>query len=243
MPIEARNSIRIFPRSAVLQAALIPPTHFTFSMQSEPDRLFSRASFLASAGTLHEFPADGVREVAFVGRSNVGKSSAINALVGRHRLAFSSKAPGRTQTVNFYDLGGAARLVDLPGYGYARVSKSVREEWDRLVGDYFGAGRPLAGVVVLMDARHPLTPHDERLLDWLNAFDLRLLTVLTKSDKLSRSEAAAALNRTRQKLQAGLDDVILFSSSSRAGVEQLREVLWRWVAANHAATGNKRPPA
>ena len=212
-------------------------------MQSGPDRLFSRAAFLASAGTLHEFPADGVREVAFVGRSNVGKSSAINALAGRRRLAFSSKAPGRTQTVNFYDLGGAARLVDLPGYGYARVSKSVREEWDRLVGDYFAADRPLAGVVVLMDARHPVTPHDERLLDWLNAFGLRLLIVLTKSDKLSRSDGAAALNRTRQKLKAEHEDVVLFSSSSGAGVEQVRELLWRWVAAGNAATPNKRPPA
>src|SRR5204863_2724343 len=116
-------------------------------MQSEPDRLFSGATFLASAGTLQEFPTDGVPEVAFVGRSNVGKSSAINALAGRRRLAFTAKAPGRTQTVNFYDLGSAARVVDLSGYGFARVSKSVREGWDRLVGDYFGADRPLAGVV------------------------------------------------------------------------------------------------
>ena len=212
-------------------------------MQSEPDRLFSRATFLASAGTPGEFPADGVPEIAFVGRSNVGKSSAINALTGRHRLAFSSKAPGRTQTVNFYDLGGAALLVDLPGYGYARVSKSLREDWDRLVGDYFGAGRPLAGVVALMDARHPMTPHDARLLDWLNAFELRLLAVLTKSDKLSRSEAIRARKETREKLKAGEEDVILFSSSRRDGVEQVRELLWQWVAAENAATGNKRPPA
>jgi len=205
-------------------------------MQSEPDRLFSQATFLASAGTLQEFPTDGVPEVAFVGRSNVGKSSAINALVGRRRLAFSSKAPGRTQTVNFYDLGEAARLVDLPGYGFARVSKAVRNVWDRLVGDYFSAGRPLAGVVVLMDARHPLTPNDEQLLGWLNTFELRQLAVLTKSDKLSRAEGNVVLARTRQKLKAGSEEVILFSSSNGAGVEQVRELLWRWVAAD-AATG------
>jgi len=211
-------------------------------MQSEPDRLFSGATFLASAGTLQEFPTDGVPEVAFVGRSNVGKSSAINALAGRRRLAFTAKAPGRTQTVNFYDLGDAARLVDLPGYGFARVSKSVREGWDRLVGDYFGAGRPLAGVVILMDARHPMTSHDERLLDWLNTFELRLLAVLTKSDKLTRSEGTVALNRTRQELQARCEETILFSSSSGAGVEPVRELLWKWVAASNAATGNKRPP-
>ena len=205
-------------------------------MQSEPDRLFSQATFLASAGTLQEFPTDGVPEVAFVGRSNVGKSSAINALVGRRRLAFSSKAPGRTQTVNFYDLGKAARLVDLPGYGFARVSKAVRNVWDRLVGDYFSAGRPLAGVVVLMDARHPLTPNDEQLLGWLNTFELRQLAVLTKSDKLSRAEGNVVLARTRQKLKAGSEEVILFSSSNGTGVEQVRELLWRWVAAD-AATG------
>jgi GTP-binding protein len=93
-----------------------------------------------------------------------------------------------------------------------------------------------------MDARHPMTPHDEQLLNWVNTFELRKLAVLTKSDKLSRSEATVALNRTREKLKAGREDVILFSSSSGAGVEQVRELLWRWVAAN-AATGNKRPPA
>ena len=211
-------------------------------MQTEPDRLFSSASFLASAGTPREFPVDGRPEIAFVGRSNVGKSSAINALAGRKRLAFASKAPGRTQTVNFYDLGDAARLVDLPGYGYARVPKSVRAEWDRLVGGYFAAGRPLAGVVVLMDARHPMTPQDERLLAWLGAFEFRRIALLTKSDKLSRAEGNATLKRTRDKLKHGCGDVLLFSSTSGAGVEQARELLSRWVAADGAATGNKRPP-
>lgn len=212
-------------------------------MQSEPDRLFSRASFLASAGTPREFPTDARPEIAFVGRSNVGKSSAINALANRRRLAFASKAPGRTQTVNFYDLGDTARLVDLPGYGYARVPKSVRAEWDRLVGGYFAAGRPLAGVVVLMDARHPMTPHDEELLDWLGAFEFPQLALLTKSDKLSRADGNAALKTTREKLNCASEDVVLFSSTSGTGIEQVRELLWGWVAASSAATGNKRPPA
>ena len=186
---------------------------------------------------------DGLPEIAFVGRSNVGKSSAINALVGRKRLAFASKEPGRTQTVNFYDLGEVARLVDLPGYGYARVPKSVRAEWDRLVGGYFSAGRPLAGVVVLMDARHPMTPHDEQLLAWLSAFEFRRVALLTKSDKLSRAEGNAALKATRENMKYGCEDVVLFSSTSGAGIEQVRELLWGWVAASSAATGNKRPPA
>jgi GTP-binding protein len=212
-------------------------------MQPAPDRLFSRAKFLASAGTAREFPVDGLPEIAFVGRSNVGKSSAINALAGRRRLAFASKAPGRTQTVNFYDLGETARLVDLPGYGYARVPKSVRAEWERLVGSYFAADRPLAGVVVLMDARHPMTPPDERLLAWLGAFESRRIALLTKSDKLSRAEGNATLKATREKLKGECEDVILFSSTSDTGIEQVRELLRNWMAAGDAATGNKRPPA
>src|SRR5262249_26275616 len=149
------------------------------TMQSASEKLFSRAAFLASAGTPSEFPADGVPEIAFLGRSNVGKSSAINALTGRRRLAFASKAPGRTQTINFYDLGGAARLVDLPGYGYARVARSVRGAWDRLIGDYFAASRSLIGVVVLMDARHPMTSQDQRLVDWLRPFEFQQIALLT----------------------------------------------------------------
>jgi GTP-binding protein len=212
-------------------------------MQSAPERLFSRAAFLASAGAPSEFPADGVPEIAFLGRSNVGKSSAINALAGRRRLAFAAKAPGRTQTINFYDLGGAARLVDLPGYGYARVSKSVRGAWDRLIRDYFAASRSLVGVVVLMDARHPMTAQDQRLVDWLRPFEFRQIALLTKSDKLSRTEATSARKSVLEKLKGTCKEVIPFSSTSGAGVEQVRELLWQWVAAWNAATGNKRPPA
>src|SRR5512146_1879214 len=122
--------------------------------------IFSQAAFIASAGRREDFPAEGPPEIAFLGRSNVGKSSAINALVGRRRLAFASKTPGRTQTVNFYDLGGKARLVDLPGYGYARVPQPVRAQWDALVGGYLSDRESRAGVVVIMDARHPFMPHD-----------------------------------------------------------------------------------
>ena len=212
-------------------------------MQSAPERLFSRAAFLASAGAPSEFPADGVPEIAFLGRSNVGKSSAINALAGRRRLAFAAKAPGRTQTINFYDLGGSARLVDLPGYGYARVSKSVRGAWDRLINDYFSASRSLIGVVVLMDARHPMTAQDQRLVDWLRAFELRQIALLTKSDKLSRAETVSARKSALEKLKGACNEVIPFSSTSGAGIEQARELLWQWVAACDAAAGNKRPPA
>src|SRR5262245_31241504 len=111
---------------------------------------FSQAAFLASAGRPADLPPPGPPELAFAGRSNVGKSSAINALLGRKRLAFTSKTPGRTQTINFYELGGGERLVDLPGYGYARVPQPMREHWEKLVGAYLGEARALAGVVLVM---------------------------------------------------------------------------------------------
>ena len=211
-------------------------------MQPVYDKLFSRAAFLASAGTPKEFPADRAPEIAFVGRSNVGKSSAINALTARRRLAFASKAPGRTQTVNFYDLGGAGRLVDLPGYGYARVPQAVREGWERLVGAFFAARPSLAGVVVLMDARHPVTAQDQRLLDWLRPYNFRQLVLLAKSDKLSRSQAAGALKTAHRAFAPGVGEVLLFSSSSGTGVEELRNRLGRWLSADAAAAENKRPP-
>jgi len=190
---------------------------------------FSRAVFLASSGTPDQFPPEGVPEVAFLGRSNVGKSSAINALTGRRRLAFSSKTPGRTQTVNFYDLGGTARLVDLPGYGYARVPVAVRAGWDRLVGGYLSERRSLAGIVILMDARHPVTPQDERLLDWLRPLRVERLVLLTKSDKLSRAARSAALRTACGKLAASANEAMLFSSSDGAGVEEARDCVIRWL--------------
>ena len=188
-------------------------------------KTFAQAAFLAAAGRSAEFPAEGPPEIAFLGRSNVGKSSAINAIAGRRRLAFASKAPGRTQTINFYDLGKIGRLVDLPGYGYARVPRSERAKWDQLVRSYLLERKSLAGVVVLMDARHPVTPQDERLLDWLAPLSLPCLALLTKADKLSRTERAKALAQARRAVA----EVMLFSSLSREGVEAARERLARWL--------------
>jgi GTP-binding protein len=186
---------------------------------------FPHAVFLASAGRSAEFPPEGPPEIAFLGRSNVGKSSAINALTGRRRLAFASKTPGRTQTINFYGLGESARLVDLPGYGYARAPRSERAKWESLVTGYLQARATLAGVVVVMDARHPLTPQDERLLEWLAPLALRTLALLTKADKLTRSERANALARVRNTFA----DTLLFSSLSREGVDEARERLVQWL--------------
>ncbi|MEX2240219.1 MAG: ribosome biogenesis GTP-binding protein YihA/YsxC [Burkholderiales bacterium] len=199
----------------------------------ESSSAFSRVEFLVSAGITGGLPPQDAPELAFAGRSNVGKSSAINALTRRRRLAFFSKTPGRTQTINFFDLGGRGRLVDLPGYGYARVPQAVRAQWDQLVGGYLEARDSLAGVVLLMDARRPFTPHDDHLLEWLRPAGRHLLVLLAKCDKLSRNERDAALRSARTRL-ATTDpgaQALLFSSHSGEGVEAARALLDEWLRA------------
>ena len=191
---------------------------------------FSAASFVLSAARASDLPDEAVPEIAFAGRSNVGKSSAINALTGRKALARTSKTPGRTQTINFYAVGDWARLVDLPGYGYARVPQALREQWRELVGAYLGERAALRGIVLVMDARHPLTPLDRQLLAWLG--DTRRHVLLTKADKLTRSEQRAVLNDARGALRG--TGVQLFSSETRQGVEECRGLLAEWLQAGRA---------
>jgi GTP-binding protein len=188
---------------------------------------YSQARFLFAAGKAGDLPPAGPPEVAFAGRSNVGKSSAINALLGRKNLARTSKTPGRTQTINFYELEGegSARLVDLPGYGYARVPKPMREQWKALVGSYLESRAPVA-VVLIMDARHPATDLDRQLLEWLG--ERRVLVLLSKADKLSRLEQQATL----QRQSALAPHVRLFSSVTRQGVEECRDLLAGWLQAD-----------
>ena len=169
-------------------------------------------------------PPPGPPEIVFAGRSNVGKSSAINALTGRKRLAYTSKTPGRTQTINFFALAADARLVDLPGYGYAKVPQSVRAQWRTMVGSYLGSRDSLAGVVLVMDARHPLTPLDRQLVDFLG--DVRLLALLSKADKLTRAEQARTLDAVRGALRS---EARLFSSLTRQGVDECRDLLEQWL--------------
>jgi GTP-binding protein len=187
-------------------------------------KAFSQAQFLASSAGPADLPPPGPPELAFAGRSNVGKSSAINALTGRKRLAFTSKTPGRTQTINFFDLGPGARLVDLPGYGYAKVPQAMRAGWRTLVGSYIRSRATLAGVVLVMDARHPLTELDLQLIEFLG--DVRLLALLSKADKLPRSEQAKTLSQVSAAIQA---EVRLFSSLTRQGVDECRDLLERWL--------------
>src|SRR6188768_708540 len=145
--------------------------------------VFAKAAYTMSVHDPRELPKPGAPEIAFAGRSNAGKSSAINTLAGRRRLAFVSKTPGRTQLINFFSLGGSAFLVDLPGYGYAGVPGAVREHWKGLVGTYISERSSLALVVVVMDSRHPLTDLDLTLLEWLHASKRKAHVLLTKSDK------------------------------------------------------------
>ena len=196
--------------------------------------VFAHAAFLRAAGRGSDLPPPGPPEIAFAGRSNVGKSSAINALVGRKALARTSKTPGRTQTINFYALE-AGRLVDLPGYGYARVPQALRLQWRELVGAYLQSAKTLVGVVLLMDARHPLTLLDEQLIDWLG--EARLLVLLTKADKLSRAAQQEVLAQVRERLRR--HQVTLFSSVTRQGVEECRDLLEQWLRAGRE---NKKPP-
>jgi len=199
-------------------------------------KALSQAVFLRAAGRPADLPPPDLPEVALAGRSNVGKSSALNALTGRKALARASKTPGRTQTINFYALGDAGRLVDLPGYGYARVPETLRERWSELVDSYVSSRENLVGVVVLVDSRHALMPTDRHLIAWLGDAR-RKLVLLTKADKLSRSEQHEVLRRVRSELPR--DDVQLFSSVTGDGVEQCRNLLERWLAAGRE---NKRPP-
>ena len=182
-----------------------------------------------------ELPPEGVPELAFAGRSNAGKSSAINALTGRRRLAFVSKTPGRTQLINFFTLGGAY-LVDLPGYGYAGVPAEVRRHWDHLVGTYVAERRSLAAVVVVMDVRHPLTPLDIQLLGWLREARRPAHVLLTKADKLSRQAAQRTLARVRRELDEVMPGatVQLFSSFKAEGIGEAAEQLAYWAAKNKA---------
>lgn len=192
---------------------------------------FKELRFLASAHRLEELPPDHGREVVFAGRSNAGKSSAINALAGRKRLAFVSKTPGRTQTINFFECDALRRLVDLPGYGYAAVSQSERAHWGTLIGGYLQGRSSLVGLVLIVDARHPLTPLDRQLLSWYAASGQAVLVLLTKSDKLGRSDANAALTGARQVLATLYPSAVaeLFSAVSGTGLRTAQALVHSWL--------------
>lgn len=189
--------------------------------------MYGQTVFTSSAARLDQLPDDVVREVAFAGRSNAGKSSAINRLTGNRKLARTSKTPGRTQLINHFKVTQGAYLVDLPGYGYARVSKSQRNQWHRLLHDYFVSREQLRCLIVVMDVRHPLTDNDWQMVELQQQSRSLLHVLLTKTDKLSRSQANRNLIKARDELQtAGVEASLqTFSASNGEGLKDLVGVL------------------
>ena len=191
--------------------------------------MLNRATFHTSVARLRDLPFSRA-EIAFAGRSNAGKSSALNLLTRIKRLAFTSKTPGRTQLINFFELDPDIFLVDLPGYGYARVPPEVKAQWEGLLSHYLQEREALVGMVLIMDARHPLTPLDRRMLDWFTPTGKPVHILLSKADKLSNSERALALRKVTTELEP-LDGVSvqLFSSLSRLGADAAAGVIEGWL--------------
>ncbi len=192
---------------------------------------YHRATYLTSAAEISQTPPDEGYEIAFAGRSNAGKSSAINTLCQQKALARTSKTPGRTRLLNFFELDDERRLVDLPGYGYAKVAVSVKNQWQKSLAQYMEKRQCLKGLILLMDCRHPMPDFDQQMLDWNvhNGFPTHIL--LTKSDKLKKGPAQNALFKMRREISEYGDTVSvqLFSSLKRQGIDEVHQVLDKWL--------------
>ncbi len=205
-----------------------------------PASLFRHAQFEISVADPHALPQAGGGEIAFAGRSNAGKSSAINTLAGHTRLAFVSKTPGRTQLINLFRLKNGAALVDLPGYGYAEVPEAVRRQWQGLLEHYLTQRTALVGLVLIMDARRPLTELDRRMIGWFATTGKPIHCLLTKADKLSRQEQAKTLASIRRR--AGTDfpqlalTVQMFSSLKKTGMEECERVVAGWLGEENGSS-------
>ena len=195
---------------------------------------FARAQYLLAAHHFRQLPPDDGFEVAFAGRSNAGKSSALNALCQQNALARVSKTPGRTQQLVFFDIPPTTDrfLVDLPGYGYAKVPKDLQAHWQAFLDSYFGSRQALRGLVVIMDIRHPLRDYDRQMLGYAVERGLPAHALLTKADKLSRGAQGNTLLAVRKELSAAFGDTVsvqTFSGESKLGVEEARAVVARWL--------------
>lgn len=192
---------------------------------------FAQAQFLKSASSKNDFPLDQGAEIAFCGRSNAGKSSAINAICRQNNLARTSKTPGRTQLINFFKLDGDTRLVDLPGYGYAKAPDRVQKQWHELMETYLLHRQVLCGLVLLMDIRHPLTQIDWIMIQWSKHYQLPLYVLLTKVDKIKRSQISKTLTKVTSQLeQQGFQSAVqIFSATKYTGIPQAQEKISAWL--------------
>lgn len=195
---------------------------------------YASCRFLLSAPDIRSLPVDNGVEIAFAGRSNAGKSSALNTLTNQKNLARTSKTPGRTQLINLFHVADNCRLVDLPGYGYAEVPQEIKRKWQRALGEYLQKRDSLKGLVVLMDIRHPLKDLDQQIIFWAVDAGLPVLILLTKADKLSSGAAKAQLNMVREASLAFQGDVQveLFSSLKKTNVDKLKNKLDQWFSKN-----------
>lgn len=183
--------------------------------------LITAAEFITSAVRPEQYPEGGLPEVAFAGRSNVGKSSLLNSLVQRKKLVHTSRTPGRTQLINFFKINGAFIFVDLPGYGYAKVPQSLRASWGPMVETYLSSRNSLRGIVQIMDLRHPISPHDINLWSWLDGKKIPAIPVLTKADKLHRTKWGPLAQSAGRLLGIPPADLIVFSAQTHHGRDEL----------------------
>jgi len=203
------------------------------------ENYYLNASFLISAAKLAQLPVDEGGEVAFAGRSNAGKSSAINVLTNNQGLARTSKTPGRTQLINYFQLDEKNRIVDLPGYGYAKVPRKIKQQWGSLLDEYLRTRESLKGLILLMDCRHPLKEFDQQLLGWCNQTQLPVHILLTKSDKFKRGAAKSVLLSVQRDIaglfdnNAGIISIQLFSALKKTGVDELIMTLDKWLNIKH----------
>ncbi len=201
-------------------------------MSSSTTIHLSKATFTISAPDIRKLPEDSGIEVAFAGRSNAGKSSALNALTNQKSLARTSKTPGRTQLINVFEIGNNKRLIDLPGYGFAKVPLEMKKKWQKALGEYLEKRQSLKGLVVLMDIRHPLKDLDIDLIEWAVDSELPVLALLTKSDKLSQGKSSAEVLKVKKVLDALNGDIKVqaFSSLKRTGAEQADTIICGWFS-------------
>ncbi len=195
--------------------------------------IFNKAQFLLSAPSVKQCPDDTGKEVAFAGRSNAGKSSAINTLTNNKKLARTSKTPGRTQLLNFFTLTDDCRLVDLPGYGFAKVPKAMKQAWDRNLAGYLQERQSLQGLVMLMDIRHPLRQYDWQMIRWASESGMPVHLLLTKADKLKKGPAKSTLLQVERDLEDEnlMENITIqtFSSLKKEGINELKEKLQSWL--------------